>query len=1207
LARCLRASMYLKRLQLQGYKTFATKTDFEFEPGITAIVGPNGSGKSNIADALRWVMGEQRYRTLRAKRSDDMIFAGGQGRARVGMAEVSLTLDNSAGWLPIDYTEVTIQRRSYRSGENYYFLNGSRVRRRDVVELLAKGGLTSNTYTIVGQGAVDASLSMRPEERRFIFEEAAGIAIHQAKRDQALEKLEDTRNNMLRANDILSEISPRLQRLSKMAERAREYQQSATRLEELLEVWYGHRWHQAQQSLEAAQQGVSSIQDILSEEKQRQGQISSEIDETRRQRGELRGQLADWQSEGSQLRSRLEGLRRDLAVKEERQRLIRQRGHEIQQEIAVLEASRDARANRIRELESDVGRLAEERAERDREWRESQTDLQTLEGERSRLEEALSTSQQVTFELATNLADTRNRLSQLEERSRDLDRRREEHEHASHDLQREVEELIERTRTLEAEREDIAGQVDKLDGEQQERHKAIQASSDRESELVNRLQSARQELNRLQVRHEVLAKTYAELADYSPAVRAVLSQTKSASAVVATVAEVIQVPPDLERAIGAALGNLLQAVIMETWEAAERGLRLLTESHAGRATFVPLDALSWSASERLPREPGVLGLAANLVGIQGGLEPVLGALLGRTLVVQDLDTARAMHAPNGDLQYVTLEGYLVSTAGVVTGGSDSSGGLLLTHERERRELPQQIAIAQEEDSSLAAEIDEERARRRELTDELAELSEERNRVENVLKTKDEEISGLSIRHHRAAQELDWHRAAIGKVQTDMDALQDEERAIASAMEAAREKERVAAETLSTLQLQLGALDTSPLREKLSGLKTAVAVLEGTKESQETALVGQMAGLEQMEAQLRDRRLRVDELGTEAAELSRAIASLEEQAQELAAQADGISSQITEGEQELADLEKQQIDLEQHEATARRTLQEREVEHNNVILQRQRCEDELRNLQERIEADMETITVSTDIPRQLPLDIDARLRSLPVRTEVPRGLEAEIARLRRRLRQVGPVDLEAMEEYEQVAERHSFLVGQIDDLEQAARSLRKVVTELDQVMEDKFVSTFDRVAVEFEAFFTRLFNGGSGRLVLTEPESPLQTGVEILAQPPGKRGSSVSVLSGGERALTGVALTFAILKACATPFCFLDEVDARLDEVNVDRFGKSLRELSEETQLIVITHNRTTLEKANSIYGITMSRDGASRVLSLRLEEAEKRVSREAAG
>jgi chromosome segregation protein len=1048
---------------------------------------------------------------------------------------------------------------------------------------------------------------MRPEERRFIFEEAAGIAIHQAKRDQALKKLEDTRNNMLRANDIIGEIAPRLQRLSKQAERAREYQQSANRLEELLEVWYGHRWHQAQQSLQAAQQSVSTTQDVLSEEKQRLDQISGKIDEARRQRAELRGELGGWHSDSGQLHSLLEELQRELAVKEERQRLIRQRGHEIQQEIYPLQASRDTRVNRIRELESELERLAEERTRRDTEWQDSQAELDSLENQRQRLEQALTASQQATFESATDLADIRNRHSQLGERRSDLDRERKEHELASDDLAREVQELTEQTRAVGSERADIVARLNALESDEQAKQNATQAAADRESQLGARLETVRQDLSKWQVRNEVLTKARTELADYSPAVRTVLSQTDAESVVVATVAELIQVPADLERAIGAALGNLLQAVVIKTWEGAERALRLLTESHAGRATFVPLDSLNWSLPQKVPAAPGVVGLAADLVRIQEGLEAVLGALLGRILVVEDLDDARARRAPDGDLHYVTLEGHVVSAAGVVAGGSDASSSLLLAHERERRELPQRILAAQEEHRTLETEIDGEQGRRRELTDELAALREQGKRVEKTLKTKDEEISGLSIRHDRAAQELDWHGVAASRLQAEIDALQDKERAISEAAEAAREKERAAAETVNNLQVQLRALDTNPLREKLAGLKTAVAVLQRTKESQETALAGHITGLEQIESQLQEKQLRVEELGTEAAELEKTIASLAGQTEELAAQADGLSSQIAEGEQQLANLEKQQGDLEQDEARARRTLQEHELAHNNAVLQRQRSEDELRNLQERIEADLETIATSTEIPRQLPLDIDARLRSLPVASEVPRGLEAEITRVRRRLRQLGPVDLEAMEEYEQVAERHAFLVGQIEDLEQAARSLRKVVTELDEVMKDKFTATFARVAVEFEAFFSRLFNGGRGQLVLTDPEDALQTGVEILAQPPGKRGSSVATLSGGERALTGVALTFAILKACATPFCFLDEVDARLDEVNVERFGKSLRELSEETQLVVITHNRTTLETADSIYGITMSGDGASRVLSLRLDEAEKRVSRQAAG
>jgi chromosome segregation protein len=419
--------MYLKRLELQGYKTFAARTEFEFDSGITAIVGPNGSGKSNVADALRWVLGEQRYTALRAKRSGDMIFSGSQGRARVGMAEVALTLDNSTGWLPIDYTEITVERRAFRSGENQYFLNGSRVRRRDIVELLAKGGVSSNTYTIIAQGAVDASLTMRPEERRAIFEEAAGIAIDQAKRDQSVAKLEDTRSNLLRVNDIIKEIAPRLDRLRSQAERAAEYQKLSQELEELLETWYGYRWRRAQEQLEAAQSNEERRQQTLSEQKRRLEETAREIDRLRRRQAELRGELGRWHSESGVLHGQLEELQRELAVKGERRRLLIQRCEEIEQEVSPLAASRSGRLERIGELEDELQRLEQERASLDAAKEDVQKKIADLENSRRSLEDELAAAQDTAFELATGLAERRNRMSQLQERKEELSRERAEH------------------------------------------------------------------------------------------------------------------------------------------------------------------------------------------------------------------------------------------------------------------------------------------------------------------------------------------------------------------------------------------------------------------------------------------------------------------------------------------------------------------------------------------------------------------------------------------------------------------------------------------------------------------------------------------------------------------------------------------------------------------------------------------------------------
>ena len=1199
--------MYLKRLELQGYKTFATKTEFEFDSGITAIVGPNGSGKSNIADALRWVMGEHRYRTLRAKRGDEMIFAGGQGRARVGMAEVTLTLDNSTGWLPIDYAEVTIQRRTNRSGETRYSLNGSRARRKDIVELLTKGGVSSNTYTIIGQGAADASLNMRPEERRLILEEAAGIAIHQDKRDQALSKLQDTQNNILRANDIINEIAPRLKRLSKQAERAREYQEASKRLKGLLETWYSYRWHRAQEESRVAEQEEQSRHDKLNAERQRLEEFSRQIDQVRRLRAELRGQLGGWHSESAKLHSHLEGLQRELAVKQERRRLIRQRSHEIQQELSPLEASRGTREQRIEELESELERLAEDRRQRDSEWQALQAELKALEDQREQLERELAAEQGSAFDLATLVADLRNRLNQHKERRVDVDKERAEHEGASEEVEDGLLQLGEQIDGLEAEHQGIVAKIHEVEDQERGARRAAEASVAKQEELGTRLDAARQELDRLQVRNEVLAKARSELAGYSQAVRAVLNQGLGSSGTASTVAELVRVPALLELAIGAALGSLLQAVVVDSWREARRAIDLLSDSAAGRATFLPLDSLQQVVAQTIPDAPGVVGLASDLVSIQQGLEPVLGALLGQTLIVEDLETAKRLNTKHPNLQYATLEGHLVSSLGAVTGGTDASESLLLAHERERRELPDRIAAAQGDKKGIQIELDEEQTRHRQWTGERAALQEQRQGLEEADREKTEEISSWRLKEERATQELEWHRIAAGRLRQEADTLQEKERTISRELASASDREREAAERVKTLHENLQSLDMTSLREKLGGLKTAIAVLERSRESQETALAGHRDGLRQIQSQLEEKELRVVDLGAEAEELEGIIASLTEQVEELTTEADGLSSNIVETEQRLANLENEQGNLENDETAGRRELQRHEAAYNKAVLKRQRSEDEIRNLQERIEAEFETVAISTDLPKQLPLDIDARLRSLPTVTEVPKGLDPEIKHLRKRLRQLGPVDLEAMEEHEQVAERHAFLVGQVEDLEQAAQSLHQVVTELDRVMEDQFVETFKKVSVEFESFFARLFNGGSGELLLTDPDNPLQSGVEIVAQPPGRRRRSVAMLSGGEKALTGVALTFAILKTCETPFCFLDEVDARLDEVNVGRFGDSLRELSRNTQLVVITHNRGTLEKADSIYGITMSGDGASRVLSLRLEAADGELSHAAAG
>ena len=1197
-AYCVSVVMFLKRLELQGYKTFAARTEFAFDSGVTAIVGPNGSGKSNIADALRWVMGEKRYSTLRAKRSEDMVFAGSQGRTAMGMAEVSLTLDNSTGWLPIEYTEVTVQRRTFRSGETEYYLNGSRARQRDIIELLAKGGVSSNTYTIIGQGAVDAALSMKVQERRDIFEEAAGIAIYRARRDQSLAKLEVTRSNIVRVNDIINEITPRLESLRRQAERAGAYQETTKELQELLETWHGYRWREAQEELGAAGAEEADRKEALRRHKRDLELISRQIEELRDRQTQLRGELGRWHSDSGLLHGRLEELQRELAVKRERQRLLVQQNEEIGQDLTPLAASRETRLQRIAELETELDRLSSERQEREAEAEAVRAEMAQVQDERRRLEGELAAAQDKAFGVATHLADGRNRLAHLGERKEELRREHADHEAEVEGLQAQLDELGKNIGNLEAECEALSTRSDELRAQEADEQAASEACQGRQSELRARLEKARESLSKLDTRYELLSKLRSELADYSRGVRTILSHRRELRGVVSTVAEAIEVPRHLEAAVEAALGDLLQAVIVESWQEAEDAVHFLAESEGGQATFLPLDSLEASRPESLPDAEGVLGLASELIGIRDGFEGVPLALLGDTVVVNDLSTARLLRKDHGKLRLVTLAGQLVSRSGSLTGGSTRTAGSLLSRERELRQLPEQIEKAKADKGALEEDLRGEEQRYQGLLGEIATLVRQREKLEATIRAEREEIGSWRLRMDRVSQEIEWRKVAQRRLRREMKSLEEREQDCVKGIRAGQSDERETAEVIDSLQEQILALDVLALQGKAAELRTAIAVLERSMESQDAALQGHRTGLEQLGSQMAAKESRIEELSDEAETLGDQIATLATQIEELSQQVESLSASMGPAEEELATLEAEEHRVQRAETDRRGELEAYEAAYNSSLVRRQRCEDELRNLRERIQADLEMVTASTDWAAEASADVDAHLESLPPVTEIPEGLDSKIKELKTRLRKIGPANLEAPAEYQQVLERHTFLMGQVEDLEGASQSLRGVVAELDRLMQERFLETFRKVAGEFETYFARLSNGGKAKLALIDPENPLESGVEIFAQPPGRRRSTVAMLSGGERSLTGVALTFAILKACGTPFCLLDEVDSQLDEINIGRFRQALRELSEKTQVIVITHNRGTVEIADAVYGITMAGDSTSRVLSLRLDEAK---------
>jgi chromosome segregation protein len=1029
--------MRFKHLSLQGYKSFATKTEFLFPTGITAVVGPNGSGKSNIADGIRWVLGEQRVSSLRGKSTADMIYAGGRRRARAGMAEVALTLDNSDDWLPIEFSEVTLTRRAYRSGENEYLLNGSKVRLRDISELLATSGLSQSAYTVIGQGLVDTALSLRPQERRDLFEEAAGISAYRSRREDALRRLEETRHNLERVYDIVGEITPRLRRLEREVAQVEENRRLTAHMERLQRTWYGYRWGRRQDTLAQALEKTSYLESDLERYRSEASTLSEKLVYQRQRESDLRALLRDWYRDSANLLDRVNEVRQELAVAEERTRLLKTRREELLAEIEPLFDQEKTQAERVdRERAQDkqlAHQLSEHRTrltEQEKEWLAAKAQAQEPDRHRAEVEQELDVSRTRLNDLAHALAEARTKEARL------------------------------------------VGEQEALDRMQ--------------------IEEAAQDANTALLRANL-------------------------DGVLGTLATLIQVPAEWEGAIEAILGPDLQAIVVEHAAIATE-IHQFLESSGGRVTLLPLDNL-----RPPPPLPTGVTCAADLITCDEAVRPAVETLLGSAVLCQDLAAARALlpQMPLGGC-CATPSGVVLRADGALSVGTSRSAGIL-AGERARRELP--------------TKLEQIRLRCRQL--------EERQQMETMQR------AALEIKLNELAQQAAQAREEAARVE----------------------------------------------RETLGKLRTEVAVAEEALHSQQIILRREEALLERLQTQLSARRQRIEELDVEHTSVVARTERLRAEVAHPPPQLDQAREHIQPTEDELTWLGEEQTALEKREQQARERAREAEARYGRAQLDVDRCQDELNLLSRQIEEDLGLVELelADSVTAQTPLPLRPVVSELPIVEELPEGLEEEIQRLKARLRRIGGVNPIAPEDYKEVKERHQFLAEQSADLEEASERLQQVITELDELMQVAFQKTFDAVAERFTETFTTLFNGGAARLELTEPDDLMNTGVDIVARPPGKRAQRLALLSGGERSLTAVALLFAILQVSPAPFCVLDEVDAALDEANVGRFRNLLADLAQQTQFIIITHNRGTIEVADTIYGVSMGADGVSQVVSLKMD------------
>lgn len=1241
--------MYLKRLEMLGFKSFASRTVIEFSPGITAVVGPNGAGKSNVADAMRWVLGEQSMRQLRGKKSDDIIFIGGHGRAGLGMAEVSLTLDNSTGWVPSEYSEISVTRRSYRSGENEYLINKQKVRLKDVLLLLAQARIGHDSYTVVGQGSIDAALSLRAEERRGLFEDAAGIRPFQVQRADAETRLRQTEQNLERLRDIVSEIEPRLAPLAEQAQRAVEFTALNNELQELLLGWYALQWRRLKAAQERTEHTERQQEQKVRQAEQALHRKDEQASLLRTTRQQTQAQISEARAVSGQAHGLVQRLERELAVNEERRgSLERQRGEvqqeerrlrerlimlqkqtiDLEEECDLADEAVDSAAAGLAGLETQVVKAQKEYEMEERRLRNAQNDLVQVQarlgasqtelgriqkqlGERNRTlatrRDTIGRSQQSLRTLETRLAEEQTRLIAVHDEEQQALQRKQEIAHAIADTQQKMDQL--KTTLAEAER----------------RRKSV-------SDRLNMLKNWRQSLS-----------------GYSDGVRALLRESAGKlTGVLGPVPQLGVVAAGMETALEAALGAYMQAVVVGTLEDAQRCLGYLQQRQLGKAMIVWIerDGEDEGAVEvsTIQGEVEEAVLQRFLVGMPALQERVLGfawrhlhcelrylplfrRMLRGTVIVRDIEAASELLSwaislslsSESDLPFtsvITLKGETFHVDGWLTGGSGKEGAAqqgLLVYERELRELPLQL----EEHKVLIDQFNEQLS-------ELQRAQEERRREQNGL---DKEIQKITSRlnelnktvatsqreQERLQTEIRLAAAVEQQLAAEVAGLEQEVSAVQERVHAHEKSQREMAGLAEELHYEMEerAAIYRRQQDQLGRARTALAVKRQEAKAVRQRLELQQAQAQELKTQVEQQVVRLKEIEQKQSALQETTAHQRHELEHARMQAQACSDTLQRVEGQLSEIDRQTTALERERMQMRQSVTEQEAAYRKSLLESQKARDAVETLVGQLREEtgltdpQELLRSSAHMERTDTLEAGALSGALSEEEEAQlRSARRRIESLRSRLKAMGGCDISAPQQYEETRTRFEFLSSQIADMDQAAQHLRAIISQLESSMARQFEDTFQAVNARFREHFTTLFNGGTARLELlpakageegTHLSSSMPSGVDVIVQPPGKKVQDLSLLSGGERALVSAALLFSLLEINPPPFCLLDEVDAALDESNVTRFCDILKRLAQRTQFIVITHNRVTMTSAQVIYGVSM-RDSVSRLLSIRLEE-----------
>ena len=1181
--------MYLKNIEVYGFKSFAQKINFEFHNGITGIVGPNGSGKSNVGDAVRWVLGEQSAKQLRGGNMQDVIFSGTENRKPLSFASVSITLDNSDHKLPVDYNEVTVTRRLYRSGESEYLINGSGCRLKDIQEMFYDTGIGKEGYSIIGQGQIDKILSGKPEERRELFDEAAGIVKFKRRKATTLKKLDEERQNLVRVTDILSELTKQLGPLEKQSETARIYLAKREELKELDVNLFlldhqrtGELLKELEEKLEQAQRELNEAQAAYDQTKIEYDRLEQELEDLNHRLDTLKEE----QQQNALLKQQYEG---QVQVLEEQISSGKQNSEHYQNRLTALGEDLDRRTQEKEKLAEDKlelqSRLKEIRASLSKE-------TEALENIVSNVEEctqAVEDGKNEIIEILNSRATTKGKVQRFDAMLEQLNIRKAEISQRILRLKSE-EEVLEKERLNAQKQYDTVTAVIhstneecvRLDGEVQKLQEELKKQN---SQMEIGQTAYHREASRL----ESLKNITERYDGYGNSIRRVMEQKNREPGIKGVVADIIHVQKDYEVAIETALGGSIQNIVTDNEQTAKRMIGFLKKNRFGRATFLPLSNISGRGGlnqRDVLSEPGVVGTANTLVNADKEYSELVMYLLGRVLVVDNIDHAIAIGKKyRHSLRMVTIEGESLSPGGSMTGGAFKNNSNLLGRRREIEELERSVGILRKELEETQKSIGENRSRRNVLRDTIADFQQklrqqyvEQNTAKmnlEQLKEKEDEIQNSYRQIDREQEEL---RHQAGEIRQDHSSIareledsQKDEKELETFIETKQKEleEWKAEETEKTHELEKIRLEESSLeqqnqflQENLSRLNSEIAAFQ--KESQEIT-----ENLVQSREEIHKKEEGIQEL--------------KNAAQECLLKEEQYGSQRAQWQEEK----------EKRSASHKTFFEKRDHLSEKTSLLDKEC-FRLRSQTEKIEEQRESqISYMWEEYEITPNNaLQYRKEELTDR----QAIKADVTRIKDEIRKLGSVNVNAIEDYKELLERHTFLSGQYDDIVKAEETLEGIILELDEGMRKQFTEKFRDIQREFDKAFKELFGGGKGTLELAEDEDILEAGIRIISQPPGKKLQNMMQLSGGEKALTAIALLFAIQNLKPSPFCLLDEIEAALDDSNVGRFASYLQKLTKNTQFIIITHRRGTMNAADRLYGITMQEKGVSTLVSVDLVE-----------